>query len=83
MVLPHTWLGKSLEVDLVAGLPCRVLLLWVLVTPVQFGFGARFYRRAYRSLKHGGANMDVLVRTLATAPRPKPGPEGLPPCGTL
>jgi len=61
MVLPHTWLGKSLEVDLVAGLPCRVLLLWVLVTPVQFGFGTRFYRRAYRSLKHGGANMDVLV----------------------
>ena len=60
-VLPHTWLGKSLEVDLVAGLPCRVLMLWVLVTPVQFGFGARFYRRAYRSLRHGGANMDVLV----------------------
>ena len=30
---------------------CRVLLLWLLVTPVQFGFGRRFYRRAARALK--------------------------------
>mmetsp|Transcript_29316 Transcript_29316/g.5295 ORF Transcript_29316/g.5295 Transcript_29316/m.5295 type:complete len:107 (+) Transcript_29316:690-1010(+) len=33
----------------------------LLATPVQFYFGFRFYKGAYLSLKHGGANMDVLV----------------------
>ncbi|MDR3213227.1 MAG: heavy metal translocating P-type ATPase [Azoarcus sp.] len=32
-----------------------------LATPVQFWLGARFYRGAWRSLRGGGANMDVLV----------------------
>ena len=61
MVLPHTPLREALDRDVVPGMACRVLLLWLLVTPVQFGFGRRFYRRAYRALKHGSANMDVLV----------------------
>ncbi|KAH7438920.1 hypothetical protein KP509_04G037000 [Ceratopteris richardii] len=34
---------------------------WVLVTPVQFVVGKRFYLGAYRSLKNLSANMDVLV----------------------
>jgi P-type Cu+ transporter len=34
---------------------------WLLATPIQFGVGARFYQGAYRSLKGGSANMDVLV----------------------
>jgi Cu+-exporting ATPase len=33
----------------------------LLATPVQFWIGARFYRGAWQSLRHGGANMDVLV----------------------
>jgi Cu+-exporting ATPase len=33
----------------------------VLATPVQLIAGARFYRGAWRALKAGGANMDVLV----------------------
>ncbi|CAN6457303.1 unnamed protein product [Victoria cruziana] len=36
-------------------------LKWALVTPVQFIIGRRFYEAAYRALRHGTANMDVLV----------------------
>lgn len=32
-----------------------------LATPVQFWIGARFYRAAWNAVRHGGANMDVLV----------------------
>ncbi|GAA5848530.1 hypothetical protein JCM8547_004541 [Rhodosporidiobolus lusitaniae] len=32
-----------------------------LTLPVQFGVGSRFYRSAWRSLKHRSATMDVLV----------------------
>ena len=42
-------------------LPVLALLSWALATPVQFGPGARFYRGAWSVLRHGGANMDVLV----------------------
>jgi len=34
---------------------------WALATPVQFVVGRRFYVGAYKSLKNGSANMDVLV----------------------
>jgi Cu+-exporting ATPase len=34
---------------------------WALATPVQFVVGRRFYTGAYKSLRHGSANMDVLV----------------------
>lgn len=33
----------------------------VLATPVQFYVGAPFYRGAYKALRNGGANMDVLI----------------------
>jgi Cu+-exporting ATPase len=33
----------------------------LLATPVQFYAGWRFYQGAFKSLKHGSANMDVLV----------------------
>lgn len=36
-------------------------LQWLLATPVQFWLGWRFYKGAFRSLRGGGANMDVLV----------------------
>ena len=34
---------------------------WLLATPVQFVAGRRFYSGAYKALRGGGANMDVLV----------------------
>eukprot|EP01018_Ginkgo_biloba_P026263 Gb_22737 [translate_table: standard] len=37
------------------------LLRWILSTPVQFIIGRRFYVGAYKALRHGSANMDVLV----------------------
>ena len=39
----------------------RRLLLLVLATPVQFVIGAQFYRGAYKALRNGAANMDVLI----------------------
>ena len=36
-------------------------LQWLLATPVQFWAGWRFYDGAWKSLRGGGANMDVLV----------------------
>ncbi|EGN96792.1 hypothetical protein SERLA73DRAFT_170172 [Serpula lacrymans var. lacrymans S7.3] len=37
------------------------ILLLLLTTPSQFWVGQKFYRNAYKSLKHGSATMDVLV----------------------
>jgi len=36
-------------------------LQWILATPVQFWSGRRFYRGAWKALRGGTANMDVLV----------------------
>ncbi|MFM0291312.1 heavy metal translocating P-type ATPase [Paraburkholderia megapolitana] len=38
-----------------------VWLQFVLATIVQFGFGARFYRAAWRAVRAGAGNMDLLV----------------------
>lgn len=36
-------------------------LQWLLATPVQFLIGARFYRAAWKALRSGAGNMDLLV----------------------
>jgi Cu+-exporting ATPase len=36
-------------------------LQWLLATPIQFILGARFYRAAYKALRAGSGNMDLLV----------------------
>ena len=43
------------------------LVEFLLATPVQFWVGARFYRGAWRALRAGAANMDVLVATGTSA----------------
>ncbi|SDR31546.1 heavy metal translocating P-type ATPase [Pseudovibrio sp. Tun.PSC04-5.I4] len=37
------------------------LAQFALATPIQIFVGARFYKGAFAALRHGGANMDVLV----------------------
>lgn len=37
------------------------VLSFLITTPAQFWIGGRFYRNAYKSLKHGSATMDVLI----------------------
>nr|GLL48530.1 probable copper-transporting ATPase HMA5 [Ipomoea trifida] len=37
------------------------ILRWLLSTPVQFIIGRRFYTGSYNALRHGSANMDVLI----------------------
>ena len=45
----------------IPGLYLGDLLCLVLTIPVQFGIGRRFYKSAYKSLRHKTATMDVLV----------------------
>ncbi len=45
----------------VAMAPWFPYLLWALATPVQFYVGWQYYVGAYKSLRNGSANMDVLV----------------------
>ena len=49
------------------GLYLGDLLSLVLTIPVQFWLGQKFYRNAWKSLKHGSATMDVLVVLGTTA----------------
>lgn len=47
MLLPHWFMNGYLQ--------------WTLATPVQFYAGLQFYKGAYKSLRGGSSNMDVLV----------------------
>ncbi|KAJ2468204.1 Cu(2+)-transporting P-type ATPase [Coemansia sp. RSA 2322] len=62
--VPHVpALARVAGVQVVAGLPLGALCQLLLTAPLQFGVGAVFYRNAFRALRHGNANMDVLVTT--------------------
>ncbi|KAK6137446.1 hypothetical protein DH2020_028803 [Rehmannia glutinosa] len=51
----------GLDTKIVNMLNVGEILRWILSTPVQFIIGRRFYIGAYKALRHGSANMDVLI----------------------
>ena len=61
MILPHVFGFSWLYVDVVNKVKLASFVKWALATPVQFLVGRRFHVGAYKSLKNGAANMDVLV----------------------
>lgn len=52
---------------IITGIYLTDLICLCLTIPVQFWLGARFYRAAYKSVRHGSATMDVLVVVGTTA----------------
>ncbi|KAK7307851.1 hypothetical protein VNO77_41272 [Canavalia gladiata] len=52
---------RVLDVKVVNMLKLGLLLRWEFATPVQFIIGRRFYVGAYKALRKGSANMDVLI----------------------
>lgn len=57
-------------VDIPLGVPGWFLGDWIclfLTLPVQFGIGLRYYRSAYKSIRHRTATMDLLVVIGTTA----------------
>ncbi|KAJ2228150.1 Cu(2+)-transporting P-type ATPase [Coemansia sp. RSA 1722] len=63
-LVPHiNGLSHMFMWQIVAGLPLGALCQLLLTTPLQFVVGSRFYANAFKALRHGNANMDVLVTT--------------------
>ncbi|KZW01270.1 heavy metal translocatin [Exidia glandulosa HHB12029] len=62
MVLPHIhFLMPIMLFHLCNGIVLKDLIALCLTVPVQFWLGARFYRNAWKALRHGSATMDVLL----------------------
>ncbi|KAH9849916.1 copper P-type ATPase CtaA [Lenzites betulinus] len=62
MVAPRiSFLAPIVEHQLCRGVYVGDILALALATPALVWLGQKFYRNAYKSLKHGSATMDVLI----------------------
>ena len=62
MVAPRIpFLHNILHINILPGIPLCHLLVAIITTPAQFWIGQKFYRNAFKALKHKTATMDVLV----------------------
>ncbi|KAF5841526.1 hypothetical protein DUNSADRAFT_12454 [Dunaliella salina] len=61
MILPRLPGHSVLTEPMLFGFPVFQLTKWALTTPVQYVIGWRFHAGAWKAIKRGGANMDVLV----------------------
>jgi Cu+-exporting ATPase len=61
MVLPRTAAKDAVNAEIVHGLLIKDFVSFLLTTPVEFYMGRRFHTGAYKALRAGRANMDVLV----------------------
>jgi len=66
-VVPYTAKSFLTNFDLKNGVTLYILIICVLSSIIQFFMGAPFYTGAYKSVRHGSANMDVLVVLGTTA----------------
>jgi len=51
----------KLQQEIIPGLTINATVQLILVLPVQFGVGLRFYRAAWAAIKHGNLTMDSLI----------------------
>ena len=62
MIIPRIpFLATIVNFRLMRGIYLGDVVVFLLTTPAQFWIGQKFYRNAYKSLRHGSATMDVLV----------------------
>ncbi|OAX41528.1 heavy metal translocatin [Rhizopogon vinicolor AM-OR11-026] len=62
MIAPHIpFLRPIINFRLFNGIYFGDLIALTLTTPAQFWVGQKFYRNAFKALRHGAATMDVLV----------------------
>ncbi|KIY51857.1 heavy metal translocatin [Fistulina hepatica ATCC 64428] len=68
MIAPQLpWFKPILDHRMCRGIYTGDFVLFLLTTPVQFWIGFRFYRSAYKAVRHGTLTMDVLVVTGTSA----------------
>ncbi|GLD95474.1 hypothetical protein PINS_up004119 [Pythium insidiosum] len=56
-----------LMTPVINGINLKMMLMFLLATPVQFGVGKRYYVAAWKGLKHGMMGMDFLIITGTSA----------------
>ncbi|KAJ1920717.1 Cu(2+)-transporting P-type ATPase [Mycoemilia scoparia] len=63
-LFPHVPVMRDIvSYQIIPGAPVGPILEMLFSIPIQFGIGRQFYINSWKALKHGNANMDVLVVT--------------------